>query len=205
MSVEIGGFRIRVGVAAAAFLACLINYGGARLFLAGMLAAALHELTHLFLMLCFGCRHAVLELFPGGVRIRSQEFEAMGYRQTAVCLLGAPAVNLFFGALLIRFGRIALSVLVLRAALVNLSLGAVNLLPMSFLDGGRALECLLLSHGDLPEARSVANAADAVCLLLIAATIIVLSFLKIFPLSLYGFFVYCLAAVWTNKKKIDFF
>ena len=113
MSVEIGGIRVRIGFTAAAFLACLVNSGRLSLILMGGCAVCLHELTHLILMIVFGCRDPTVDIFPGGVRIRSPEFDAMGYLPTVICLLSAPLANLLLAFLLMIACRFIKSEIIL--------------------------------------------------------------------------------------------
>ena len=147
MSVDIGRIRIRIGFAAAAFLACVLNCGDPGIFFIGIFSAILHELTHLSLMALFGCRFPAVEIVPGGVRIMAPEFEGLNYRRSFVCLVSAPLVNLLAGIVLYCVDTAVPSDFIRKLSLANLVLGGINLLPMSFLDGGRALAVLLILHG----------------------------------------------------------
>lgn len=201
MCIELRGIKVRLGFASAAAVACLLNSVSPALLAAGTCGVLLHELTHLVLMRSFGCGNPRIEILPGGVRIVSQEFETLGYRQAAVCLLGAPAVNLLLGAALYAASGPARSEVLRYAAFGNLALGAVNLLPMPFLDGGRALECLLCCRKNAPDARALVRKTGLVCLLLMTAAAVVLGVNKIYPPGYYLFIGYCLVTYVMGAAK----
>ncbi len=201
MCVEIRGVALRFRVAAAVFCACWINYGSASRFFFAALAIVLHEATHLLLMRYYGCRHVTVDVLPGAVRIRSDDFLRMGYRQTAIVLLCAPVGNLLAGTVFLLCGsRYSVPVLFQNAAL-HLALGGINLLPMSFLDGGKALQCFLAGRGGPAHAGMPAKAADGVCLAVLAGAILLLAARRIFPAALYLFFIYCAVTALLPGKR----
>ena len=200
MYLNIAGVRIHVGFAAAAFAAWALNSGRRRLYAIGFAGVLLHELTHLFLMRRYGCRRSVVEVLPGGVRISSDDARRLGYRQTLLVLLGAPAVNLVLGTAFLCARRFAPYAVLREAAAVNLALGAANLLPLSFLDGGRALwEYIAYRYGDA--AAGKASAADGICCALLLAAAAALALRGIYPIPYYAFCLYCLVLFTCGKKS----
>ncbi len=205
MSVEIGTVRLRIGFFTAVCLACLTHFSSLRLFALSFLFICLHELTHLLMMRFFGCRRTFIEVLPGGVRMTAEDLPAVGYRRTAVVLLSAPAANLLSGALLLWLARRFSAPFLRQAALVDMTLGAVNLLPLSILDGGRALQCVIASHSRLPDAGKAAWIADAVCLSAIGFALALLAYRRVFPVPLFCFFLYCVFSLSVRRKKtVDF-
>lgn len=194
MCIELRGVKIRLGFIAAAVCACLLNNASPALLAAGTFGVMIHELTHLLLMRYFGCRRPRVEILPGGVKIVSAEFETLGYRQASVCLLGAPAVNLLSAAALYAAVVMTDVDLLRYGAAGNLLLGAVNLLPMPFLDGGRALEYLLYCRFSAQSARAIVRKTGVVCLLLMAALSVYLLTMRIYPVGYFLFFGYCLVS-----------
>ena len=202
MSVKLFGVRLHVGVFAAAAIACMVNYGQSGLYAVFFGSVALHESVHLLLMRAFGCRRPSVEVLPGGVRIRDEDFVRLGYLPTAVCLLGAPVVNLLAaGVLLLCCDNAAPNEWLRQAVLVNGGLGIVNLLPLSILDGGCALDNLLRASGRENLAVRAAFISDALCLSFIGC-LTALTFLFRRPsVPLLIFFVYCLTAVLSGRKN----
>lgn len=205
MSIKCGGVSIRLGVFAAAFAACLLNSGLWKSYLAGAAAVMLHEAVHLCLMRRYGCGGVSVRILPGGVSITAPGFESMEDRQAALCLIGAPLSNLFCFAVLsafyVRFRRGPL----LTCAAVNLALGAVNLLPMSFLDGGRTFAILYRRRKTERQVRSACLKADVFCLAVMVLAIAVLAAGRFFSVHFFVFFCYCAVMTAANhKKNVDF-
>lgn len=203
MSVKLFGVRLHIGVFAAAAIACLINYGNPSLYAVGFCSVVLHEAVHLLLMRAFGCRRPSVEVLPGGVRIRDEDFTRLGYIPTAVCLLGAPVANLLAAGVFFLCLKITStsSEWLSKASLVNIGLGAVNLLPLSILDGGSALENLLRGVGREKTALRAARICDLLCLSALG-TLILLTFVRRRPsVPLLLFFIYCLTAVASGRKN----
>ena len=190
MSVKLGGLRLKIGFSAAAFAALLLNRGPWRLLALSAAAVMLHELTHLCCMRRCGCRQPTVEILPGGVMIRADGFSALGYRQAALCLISAPAANLLVGGVFL----LAAPKDAERArffGMANLALGAVNCLPLSFLDGGKTLECLLAIRG-MERAARIRRRTDSVCLLLMLSAAAVMTAYGMRPLPYTVFCLYCL-------------
>lgn len=96
-------------------------------------AAAAHELGHLAAIAAVGGRVRCLRLTAAGAELPL--VGTMGYVQELCCALAGPLVNLMLACGAARVG-------VQVFAGMNLALGLFNLLPLSMLDGGRALACL---------------------------------------------------------------
>lgn len=116
----------------------------------GILALFLHELGHALAFRRFGVPASISFWVIGGVTIPSDLDAAarLSDRQLLVVVLAGPVVGLVIGA-----GTVAAAVIFRDAArsireplflwmFVNLVWGIFNLLPISSLDGGRALEYL---------------------------------------------------------------
>ena len=146
MQLKLGRLRLRVTFFFTAFLA-LVTYTPAGRSLAPLFVAALlHETAHLLVLRAFGCRDLSLILLPGGARLEGDAMTGLGYRRAAAAALAGPACNLLLAgctALLMRVRPVSGGQAFVR---VNLTLGGVNLLPLSFLDGGAALLALLSQH-----------------------------------------------------------
>jgi len=109
-------------------------------FLAGVvLAAAVHELGHLAAIWLTGGRVRQIELHACGARIMTEPMEP---GRELVCALAGPGLG-------------AVTILAWRAfpelAAAGLVQTVFNLLPLPFLDGGRAIRAaLVLFSGDGP-------------------------------------------------------
>lgn len=133
-----------VTLLAAAFLLTWDSTGTLRL---GLLAALLHECGHI---LCYrrllGCWPQV-EVSPLGLTIPLREL--LPTRLELPLAAAGPLVNLLCSCAVCGWmAWQGASWAACRFAAVNLLLGGTNLLPLSGLDGGRILHCLL--HRDIP-------------------------------------------------------
>ncbi len=175
MYLRLPGVRVHVTCLFAAFLALALSSGSED---GGVLivSALLHECGHLAFLLSYGCRGLTLELCPGGARIRGAGWQALPYGKALVCVLAGPAVNLLLAGAAFVFMRRLPGAVFTAAVRVNASLAFFNLLPLSFLDGGRALKCAAaMLPGALPSARA-ARRADLVTLAFLAGgTVFLLS------------------------------
>lgn len=142
MYLDLPGVRVHVSFLFAAFAALALH--GARTLPAAVLffSALLHECAHLVFLLSFGCRGLTLTLLPGGARISGAGLQALPYQKALLCVLAGPGVNLLLAAALFLCAARFPAPVFRLGAKVNLQLGAFNLLPLSFLDGGRALQSL---------------------------------------------------------------
>lgn len=174
MYLRLGKVKLHVSFLFSAFLAFLIGREDHAGLGAMFVSALLHELGHLVFLLSFGCEALTLRLYPGGAQITGRGIEDLSYRRTLVCVLAGPLVNLllFFA---LSVAAVFLNTPALHfAAGINLKLALFNLLPLSFLDGGRALTAVFMMTGNdlffIEHKRSV----DRITLALLAGFTVVL-------------------------------
>lgn len=104
----------------------------------GLLACLIHELGHVAAAAVCGGRVERLSLTVVGAELSFSYRAPPSYGQDSFVALSGPAANLITGGLLLAFGRNL-------PAILNLGIGAFNLLPILPLDGGR------LVYGQLAE------------------------------------------------------
>lgn len=107
-----------------------------------LMCCALHELGHLVLMTAFGSSPQEIVVYGGGIRITPDNKQLSKYHELVVLFAG-PAVN---------FMLCLLSYMANGGGFfcqVNFLLGALNLLPFRYFDGGRILA--LLANGKVCE------------------------------------------------------
>ena len=200
MSVKLGRLRLKIGFFAAACTALLLARGPWRLPALSGAAVLLHELTHLLCMRRCGCLTPTVQAFPGGIKIHSDDFETLDCPHAVLCLASAPAVNLLLGGVLLAAVPKDMTWTRFFAA-ANLAMGAVNCLPLSFLDGGQTLGRLLLAFRGAETAARLQKQCDWLCLLLMIAAAVPLALRGIFPLPYYLFCLYCLVAAGTKHSQ----
>lgn len=109
----------------------------------------LHELAHAAVSLALGGHRAVVRLWPVFGRADVAAFED---RREALAAAAGPAANLAAAAVfLLLGGRLTLALgrapLLDLLATANLLMGAGNLLPLPFCDGGRVLRAIRQRRG----------------------------------------------------------
>ena len=153
--------ELRPGFVALACLAFYLCPG--HVFWAWALLCLLHEMGHLAALAVCGVRVERIRLGALGAVIETGPGSNLA---EAVCALAGPAANLFAFRALRRIEP--------GAALLSLTLGVCNLLPVCPLDGGRALRAICGRYLPL----DAVNAVDA------GATVCVLAALGLFALRL---------------------
>ena len=107
----------------------------------GMLACLLHELGHTAAAAACGGHVWRLSLTVVGAELFISYDTPPSYGRDTLIALAGPAANLAAGGLFLLFGRYLPGIL-------NLGIGAFNLLPIQPLDGGRVLYGLLADRLD---------------------------------------------------------
>ena len=191
MCIETKRLKISISFAFSVFLALAANISEGRTYLLTLFFSFLHELTHIYFLFLFGVKRTELNFSPGGIKMTCDEMESLSYRKTVICSLSAPAVNILTGAVFLLMGYIYPSQLLLTASYINLIIGAVNLLPLSFLDGGRGLNAFLLRYLSPDRVYRISDILSVITLIFLASVFFMFLFMKKFHLFLLIFFVYC--------------
>lgn len=191
MYIELGRVRLFIGKTFALFFALAANTAVGKTFVLTFIAAFLHELTHLFFLFECGCEKALLEFFPGGIKLSADGFSRLSYKNTVLCTLTAPVMNISAGVLSFLLGRLFYSPLLEEFSAVNLILGLTNLLPLSFLDGGRALAAVMLQKKDITKAGKICDFFALISLLIIAGVFFAAFYKGEYYIFIMFFFVYC--------------
>lgn len=124
-----------------------------------LLCVTLHEFAHLFLLYRSGAKIIRITVFPFGIDIYA-DTSRISYKKELICTLAGSIANMVFAAI----GLIILftfpSPPTLFFVLCNLFLGFMNLIPLSFFDGGRALRLFLYDTLDIDTAFRAAFFCD---------------------------------------------
>ena len=105
--------------------------------LSALFACALHELSHLAVMMMFGIYPEMMTFYGAGIRITSSKTEYAAVLPRILILSAGCAANFAAFALFWLKGEDA-------AAAINLLVGMFNLLPVGELDGASLLRTLLI-------------------------------------------------------------
>ena len=114
-----------------------------------LLAATVHEVGHLAFLKLYKIKKPQLSLGLLGGCITA-DMTRLSYKMEAMVYLGGALFNILFCGLSLFVMRLANSEHLLFFFFANFFYAALNLLPISTLDGGRVLECCLFSFCDNP-------------------------------------------------------
>ncbi|MBO4265346.1 MAG: site-2 protease family protein [Clostridia bacterium] len=139
------------------------------------LCAVLHECGHIAAALICGCKNMSMTFMPFGAKISF--YGTVSYKKEAFIMFFGAGANLIccFAALLMM--RIFKTDLIFFF-FSSLILAAVNLLPVSALDGGKLLYSLLCDKFGLEKGYAVCRAAERIFFILCAAAFLVLLLLQ---------------------------
>lgn len=135
--------RVEVG---GGFLLCaaLFYYlDGEGIVLWALMSCALHELGHLAAIRLLGGRVVKLRLTCAGAELRLSAARPLPPGRMMAAALAGPAVNLALAVGTARLARLGFGERLYLFAGLNLGLACFNLLPVQWLDGGRALAAWL--------------------------------------------------------------
>ena len=122
-----------------------------------LISVLLHESGHLAVMALYGIGIEKITLLPIGIDIQRRH-KYISYQKEAVLALAGAAVNLTVFVMLGCRGELAYT---------NLLYALINLIPAKGLDGGNALEALLLSALDMDRAQRVLDVTSFIFLILL--------------------------------------
>lgn len=139
LTFSVCGIRCRVSLLFPALITALLICQQDTIIVVCFVASVAHEMGHLLAMLIFRVppKECVLGLF--GVRIGLVN-HMRSYRRNLWIALAGPVTNMLsFGLLLLLS--------MYEAAAVHFCLAVLNLLPVTVLDGGEILRCILMECG----------------------------------------------------------
>lgn len=138
-----------------------------------LLFSAAHELAHLAAMWVNGIEVENIRLYGGGIKISSSDISLLSTSAQTVIYSAGCTANFTIGALFLCFGF-------KEIAAINFCLGAFNLLPVEYFDGGKLLRLYVLEKGMLLKLVSVVFTV----ILCVAAVIGAFAAIGKIPLSL---------------------
>jgi stage IV sporulation protein FB len=143
----------------AAFYIAVILLSDKRIALCGIICSVIHELGHYFAARALGSDVKSFVLYPFGAEMTLDGLRS--YKTDVTVALLGPLINVIAAAVGWFFGTDAIFVL------YNLTLAALNLLPIRYLDGGSILSALLTIRFDPIRAEKLVNAVSFSVLLLL--------------------------------------
>lgn len=159
----LGGIRFELSLLFPAMVVVMLTLDPTAMAMWCVAASAMHEAGHFIALLALNCTPKKICMGIFGIRVEQDPAHRLGYAANCAVSLAGPLVNLIsFGVLSCFTGNGA-------AAMVHLTLGVFNLLPIEPLDGGQALYSLLALRHSEEKARKIVMWVSVLTLLPIAA------------------------------------
>ncbi len=164
-----------------------------------MLSALVHECGHLWVMRVFGVEISRVWVFPYGVQIDA-DLSKISYKKEMLVMLSGAGANFVLSAACGVWFAVLGGEAALFLCLSNVLLGAFNCLPVSGLDGGKALFCFLCQKGTLDRAINLGKMVSVlsyavVCMLFVSLLWVTGFNTSLVIMLLYAALVLCASAV----------
>lgn len=143
------------------FFALMLLFSHDRSVMAGISAVVVHEAAHLAVIALCGCRVERISVTPIGLTIRRTGLT--GHLQDIAIHLAGPMANLTVAGVLTPLFENAQAMPITA----NLFFGWLNLLPITALDGSKALAALLALRRSEMRCQQVCQALSNICLFLL--------------------------------------
>jgi len=124
-----------------------------------IICTLLHEFAHLFFLYRYGAKISKVTLYPFGVDICA-DTKHLSYKKEIVCTLAGSVSNLVFAVVSSFVMYFYPTPYLLFFIMCNIFLGAFNLIPLSFFDGGKALRLFLYDRLDIDRAFYIHKSLD---------------------------------------------
>ena len=144
--------RVRFDFTFFAVMAFFLMTDGGAFGFAAVIACALHEISHLIMMIILSVPAETITFYGAGIRISSEKIECAPRFRRNIILLAGSAGNLVFAAILWLSGEKI-------AAFINLFTGLFNLLPLGEYDGAVLLKSFAIRHCKAENVDAVMKAA----------------------------------------------
>lgn len=168
--------------------------------LSAIINAALHELGHIVLLCCFGCKVKSISLGLFDINIKKQDCPLTINQEIAVALAGAAA-NLICAGIYILIYYFTEFDLLLTFFLSAVCLACFNLLPVESLDGGCALTLILLKYFNCSTASTIITIVSVVVLAPMACFGFIVLLNTKYNFTLLFTSCYLLAIILLKKKR----
>lgn len=204
MYIKAGRLQIHIGVPAAAFIALAANSIPGKIYIFALLSMLFHEAVHIICLFLCGCKAVSLKIYPGGIKLSADGINMLSYSQSFFCAISAPLMNLASGLLLLCICGFFSGGPLLGFSAVNIAVGAVNLIPLPFLDGGRALEAAALLKCKNPDAAVYIADCASVFSVIFIFVILLLCLLRrkyFFVILFFAVYCFCELAADTRQKR----
>ena len=166
MTVKVFGGEFNVSFPFALMVAILLCCDSTGMMSVSLLSIFLHEMGHLIALY-------LLKLPPRRVNFRLCGIEIVesrlycGYSAQLAVAASGPMINILFGLILLPFSNMSFAAII---SATNIVIGVFNLLPLSQLDGGEILYCIMSAIMTEHKCKIISRVIDIVFVLMLFIT-----------------------------------
>ena len=183
MKFRLFGIQIYISFFFCAVFTVMLACDRTGMILPTFFAILMHEIGHLFAMWALDCEPRQIRLVPASVQIVSGFSKR--YKNDIIVAVCGPAVNIVLFLTLYFNYLVFKNELTLYYALLNLIVGAFNLLPVSGLDGGTVLFSIIAKRKDISHAALTIKLITLITAVLVISAAIVLTIRGNLNISVY--------------------
>ena len=115
-----------------------------KIVICSLVSSIVHESGHLFFMCIFDDVPQKVDFSLFGMRIDRANRTSLSYKKEIVIAYGGIIFNLILSVLCFILSAFLNKKILLEISVINLFIAVVNSFPVSILDSGRALRCILI-------------------------------------------------------------
>ncbi len=157
MTFESGGTSYKLSFSFIAFAIIMMLTCDEKIVFISLCSSVVHECGHLFFIFAFGDKPKAVELTLFGMRIDRTETAVFSYKKEALIAVGGILFNLIFAVSCYIIYIIIKSEIFLMLAVVNVIILLINSVPVSVLDFGRVLKCILHMFFESEKSEKILN------------------------------------------------
>ena len=197
MKFKLLGTEIYISFLFAALITLMLATDRTGLVLPTLFAVLMHEIGHLFAMWVSECAPKRIRLIPASVQITSPLTKR--YRNDIIIAVCGPLVNFILFFTLYFNYMVYKKDITLYYALLNLTIGLFNSLPVCGLDGGTVLKTIIAKRKGPDKAAICLKIITIITALLIITAAIILTINHKFNMSLFIIGIYLIVMTLANK------
>ena len=162
--VRIGDTVIKVGFSFLAVVALLGLYREAQYILLAVLCCILHELGHVLFMFMFRATPEEIIFYGAGIKIVPNRNKDTGFLKQIFILLAGCITNFLIAGVLLMLPNENFTITIF--AIDNLIIGAFNLLPLRYFDGGQIAQLITNTSSNIIR-HYIQNVVSYLCVIML--------------------------------------
>lgn len=167
MQINIGRTRVKLSFSFAAVLTLMLLLCDERVVLISIFSSLFHEGGHLFFMLIFAVYPSRVVFGAFGIRIEREKNRLVSYKKEALICMGGIFGNIVLFLSGVFFYSFYKSLWSLQLMAVNAFIAAFNMVPVSLLDFGNCLFCIISHKASTDKAEKTLSVVSQITVIIL--------------------------------------